>query len=98
MPSAMANSALPPSTMSPEREISSSAPASGADTHGLTITAESTPIAATGTRRPPFSRPCVACRRCCTACGRRSSYSPNIDSASSTKMAANAPSTQTFCR
>jgi hypothetical protein len=73
MPSASAKSAEPPSTTSPVREICSSVPASGAETQGLTITAESTPIAATEAMRPPRSRPCVSCSRCCRKPGRRSS-------------------------
>ena len=57
MPVASANSAAPPSTTSPEREICSSVPASGAETQGLTMIAEKTPIAATDAMRPPCRRP-----------------------------------------
>ena len=60
MPVASAKSAAPPRTTSPEREICSNVPARGAETHGLTITAENAPMAATEAMRPPRKRSWLA--------------------------------------
>ena len=87
-----------PSTASPVRLMYSNAPASGAATQGPTISAESTPIRNTAATLPPWSRPPAFASRLCIDVGSCSSYTPNIESANSTKIAAKPPSTHGFCR
>src|SRR5579872_2420674 len=61
------------------------------------MTADNTPIAKTPARDPPLSRLLVSLAPVCHAAGNCNSYRPNIDKASTTKIAANAPSTQGVC-
>ncbi len=54
MPSASTNSATPPSVVLPVCAMKASAAASGGATQGPTMTADSTPMANTPTKLPPF--------------------------------------------
>ncbi|OIQ84114.1 hypothetical protein GALL_340580 [mine drainage metagenome] len=56
MPMESANRAIPPNSTSWVWPIYSSAPASGAATQGLMISADSAPMAKTPTNRPPWMR------------------------------------------
>ncbi len=47
---------------------------------------------------PPCNLLLVAASLLCSAAGSCNSYKPNIDNASSTKIAANPDNTHTFCR
>jgi hypothetical protein len=98
MPAASENRAEPPSATSRVWLRKTSAAASGAATHGLTISADTPPIAKTPAKRPPGKRCDMPVSGPVTDAGSCSSYMPNIDSDSSTSASANAPSTQGFCK
>src|SRR5262245_44561001 len=85
MPNPSANSASDPRATSPVWPTNTSAAASGGVTQGPTISAEANPSSAA----PPVDPllPAVAASRAAQACGSRSSYSPNIDSASAANNA-----------
>ena len=73
MPAASENNAVPPSATSRVWLMNTSAPASGALTQGLTISADTAPIANTPAAWPAGRRFECAVMRVANAAGRRSS-------------------------
>src|SRR3546814_5483953 len=96
-PQARANSATPPSTRFPVWEMNSSTPASGAATHGPTISAETMPMINAAPALPPGILDRPPFRTDCMAEGVCRVKTSNIANASNARTIAKSASTQGVC-